>query len=247
MDEKIGALIECHRGLERQGPGDAAFSRQLLSLLPALPPDPCIVDLGCGTGAGALLLAEHYRAPVTAVALCRAFLDELDERASARGLRELVRTVEADIGSLGWPRGRVHLLWSEGSAYNLTFAGALAAWRPLLAPGGVAVISELSWFSDRAPAEALAYWRDAYPAIAGEAENAARAKAAGFELLGLRRLPSQAWWDHYYGPLQARINGLKPEAGEVMRTVIKEVEAEMALFRAHSDYYGYSFYLLRAV
>jgi len=55
--EYITALINLHRGLDRQGPGDADFSRHILSLLSALPPKPRIADLGCGSGAGALLLA----------------------------------------------------------------------------------------------------------------------------------------------------------------------------------------------
>ena len=135
----IQALIELHRGLERQGPGDPAFSEHILSLLPELPPKPRIVDLGCGAGAGALILAKWFKTQVTAVDFSRPFLDELKNRARAQGLDHLIETVEADMGNLDWPTACVDLLWSEGAAYNLTFEGALNSWRPLMAPAGLAV------------------------------------------------------------------------------------------------------------
>jgi SAM-dependent methyltransferase len=246
QDAQIAALIELHRGLERLGPGDAAFSRRILAGLPRLPAEPGIADLGCGAGSGALLLAEWFGMPVRAVDLSREFLDELEARAQQLGLAHLVEPIEADIGRLDWPAGAIDLLWSEGAAYNLGFATALRQWRPLLAPGGVAVISELSWFNDNIPAPARTYWEHAYPEIGSEADNAAHARAEGFEVLGVRRLPAAAWWNNYYGPLQARIDALHGQAGVVMQAVIRETEAEMALFRSYSDVYGYAFYLLRA-
>jgi serine/threonine-protein kinase HipA len=245
------ALIVLHRGLERQGPGDAAFARAILAGLPSLPNAPAaprIADLGCGSGAGALLLAEHFGVPVTAVDLSRDFLGDLERCAAERGLSHLVRTVEADIGALGWPDGSLDLLWSEGAAYNLTFAGALRAWRPLLAPGGVAVISELTWFTDDAPEDAHRFWQKAYLALAGEAQNAAHAARAGFDVLSIRRLPAEAWWRGYYGPLERRIESLRASAAgdATLAAVLHDTEREIALFRAHGDAYGYAFYVLRA-
>lgn len=246
QDAQIAALIELHRGLERQGPGDAAFSRRILAELPCLPANPVLADLGCGAGAGVLLLAEWSGVPVRAVDLSREFLDELAARAQRRGVAHLVEPIEADIGRLDWSPGTIDLLWSEGAAYNLGFATALRRWRPLLAPKGVAVISVLSWFGDDLPAPARTCWEQAYPDIGSEADNIAHARAQGFEVLGVRRLPAAAWWDNYYGPLQARIDAVRGQADAVMQAVIRETEAEMVLFRDYSDVYGYAFYLLRA-
>lgn len=246
MDPATAALIELHRGLDRQGPGDPAFSRAILSRLPAPPERPRIADLGCGAGAGALLLAEWYAAPVTGVDLARVFLDQLVARSRTLGLDHLIRAVEADMGRLDWPPASVDLLWSEGAAYNLTFAGALRTWRPLLPPGGVAVISELSWFTDAPPRPARDYWASAYPAIGTEPENAARATRAGFEVMGVHRLPAAAWWTHYYDPLARRIAEIRPAADSLLREAIRETETEMALFRDHDASYGYTFYVLKA-
>ncbi|PCC66391.1 Methyltransferase domain-containing protein [Nannocystis exedens] len=245
-DEMLAALIELHRGLERMGPGDPQFSREILASLPALPERPRIADLGCGAGAGALLLAETFGVPVVAVDASRAFLDQLEARARERGLASLVRAVEGDFGALDWPAESLDLLWSEGAAYHLTFAGALQRWRPLLARGGIAVISEAGWWTETPAAAAREFWAAAYPAMGTEAANAERAREAGFEVLAVRRLPARAWWDNYYGPRLGRVEEVRGTASAAMQAIIDAMEAEVAMFRAHGDDYGYSFYVLRA-
>jgi serine/threonine-protein kinase HipA len=211
-----------------------------------LPPIPRIVDLGCGAGAGALILAEWFDTTITAVDFARPFLDDLESRASAQGLNHLIKTVEADMGNLNWPPDSIDLLWSEGAAYILTFEGALKTWRPLMAPDGIAVISEITWFTSDIPVPVLEFWQEAYPQIASESENTALAKASGFDVLGIHRLPTQAWWTYYYDPLKERLDALRPSADPVMQTVIKETDAEIAFFKKYGDCYGYAFYLLKA-
>ncbi|NBC10301.1 MAG: methyltransferase domain-containing protein [Planctomycetes bacterium] len=245
MDDYIKALIDLHQGVGREGPGDLAFSRQVLAELPPLPAKPRIVDLGCGSGAAALLLAEHFGVPVTAVDLARPFLDAMMEQAEARGLADRIRPLAGDFADLPMEPGSVDLLWSEGAAYNLTFAGALEKWRPLLAPNGVAVISELTFFTDALPEPPRRYWEEAYPAIGDEAENTARAQAAGFDVVSTRRLPAQAWWDNYYHPMLERIATMS-EPDATMKSVIDETQTEIELFRQYSQHYGYTFYVLTA-
>jgi serine/threonine-protein kinase HipA len=118
QEKYIKALIELHRGLERQGPGDTDYSNYIISQLPDLPSNLSIADIGCGAGAGALILADKFRARVRAVDFSREFLDELEDRAKQRGLERLVEIIECDMGDLDWEPGSLDLLWSEGAAYN---------------------------------------------------------------------------------------------------------------------------------
>jgi SAM-dependent methyltransferase len=242
--DTTAVLVELHRGLERQGPGDAAFTRNLLRDLPALPPAPRIADLGCGSGAAALALARHFGTTVLAVDTAPEFLGELAERAQRAGLADLIQPIHADMAALDWPAGSLDLLWSEGAAYNLGFECALRVWRPLLTVGGLAVISEMSWFTTARPQPAVEFWADAYPAMGGEAENVERAVRNGFEVLRTQRLPTEFWWRNYYEPLRTRMRQV--DATPAMAGVLEETETEITLFERFSDAYGYTFYLMQA-
>ena len=246
-EKYVKALIELHLDLERQGPGDTNYSDHILSLIKELPVNPHIADIGCGTGVGTLFLADRFKSKVRAVDFSREFLNELIKRAKLRGLDHLVEAIECDMGRLDWKPGTIDLLWSEGAAYNLTFEGALNAWRPLMADNGIAVISELSYFTSEVPESVRVYWQNAYPDIGTESENSNRAKSSGFEILGIHRLPSRAWWDNYYGPLRENMNFFKSSEDSIMQSVIKEIEEEMKLFEEHEKHYGYSFYIMKAV
>ena len=247
QEKYIRALIELHRGLERLGPGDADYSNYILSQLPELPKNPRIVDIGCGTGAGTLILADKFKTKVRAVDFSQEVLDELEDRAKQQGLEHLVEPIECDMGNLDWEPGNIDLLWSEGAAYNITFEGALKAWRPLMASNGIAVISEMNYFTSEVPEPVRVYWQNAYPTIGTESENSNHANSSGFEILGIHRLPSKTWWDNYYGPLRENMNSFKDSEDRIMQSVIKETEEEMKLFEKYEKYYGYSFYIMKAV
>ena len=247
QEKYIKALIKLHSDLERLGPGDSSFSDYIIKQLPELPPNPRIADIGCGAGAGALILAKKYRSKVKAVDFSKEFLDQMMHQASQEGLENLIEPIECDMGNLGWEPESIDLLWSEGSAYNITFEGALKAWRPLMAANGIAVISELSYFTSKVPESVRVYWQKAYPNIGAESENSNHANSSGFEILKIKRLPSKAWWDNYYDPLCENIKALKDTNDEVMQAVIHEVEEEMKLFEEHEKHYGYSFYIMKAV
>ncbi len=241
------ALTLLHQGTSRQGPGDDHFSHEILQRLPKLPADCVIADLGCGTGTASLLLAKHFQRPILCVDTSETFLRALSQNAEDAGLGHLVQPLCADMGALDPKQHQFDLLWSEGAAYILTFAGALQKWRPLMAEGGVAVISEMSWFGPERPREAFEFWNMAYPEMADEQANVASAERHGFKLLFSERLPAQAWWSNYYDPLSARLEAHAGSSSPTLQEAIAETRQEMDLFRAYSAFYGYTFYALQAV
>ncbi|MBT8439362.1 MAG: class I SAM-dependent methyltransferase [Gammaproteobacteria bacterium] len=247
QEKYIEALITLHSGLQRQGPGDPDFSDFIIEQLPELPPHPRIADIGCGAGAGALILAGRYQSKVKAVDLSKVFLNQMMQRARLEGLEDLIEPIECDMGKLDWEPGTIDLLWSEGAAYNISFEGALKAWRPLMAANGIAVISEMNYFSKDAPEIVAQYMKHAYPGIKTESENIELINSSGFKFLALHRLPSKAWWGNYYDPLREKIMALKDTGDHVMRAVINEMGEEMKFFKAHQEDYGYTYYIMRAV
>ena len=239
------ALFRLFEGLPRQGPGSDDCTREALRRLPELPASPRVLDLGCGSGRSALVLADALRAKVIAVDNHQPFLDQLRTAARERGLEELIEARCADMAAPGVPAGSVDLLWSEGAIYFLGFEAGLRLWRPLLTPRGCLAASECSWLRADPPAEAAAFFREGYPGMAGIQENIERTRAAGFDVIDHFTLPPEAWWDEYYTPLEQRMARLSPAADPELAAVIDETRREIELYRRYGDSYGYVFYLLR--
>lgn len=242
------AFLTLHGGLPRQAPGSDASTRHLLSLCGPLPERPRVLDLGCGPGRSALLLAAEaggHGAEVTAVDLHEGFLDELRTAAAARGLADRVRTVRADIGALPFEDGSFDLVWAEGSAYVIGFDAALARWKRLLAPGGTLVLTECEWTVAEPSAGARAFW-DPQCALRTTARDLAAAQAAGYRVLGVHRLPDSDW-DEYYGPLAERIRTRPGGGSPAGEAALAATRAKLDARARHGHEYGYTGYVLRPV
>ncbi|MFM9371249.1 GNAT family N-acetyltransferase [Streptomyces sp. Da 82-17] len=236
------AFFALHHGLTRQGPGSDATTRRLLSLTGPLPERPRVLDLGCGPGRAALLLAAEAGAEVTAVDLHQPFLDELDAAAAERGLADRITTVRADMGELPFPDGAFDLVWAESSAYSIGFDTALRSWRRLLAPGGALVLTECEWTTPEPSREARAFWDRHYALRAGPANRWAAA-AAGYDLLGTYEQPESDWAE-YYGPLAERADAADPQAPG-MPEALAATREELRMRAEHGAEYGYTGYVLR--
>ncbi|MFJ8172156.1 GNAT family N-acetyltransferase [Streptomyces sp. NPDC094473] len=244
-DHTYNAFFALHHRLPRQNPGSDATTRRLLALAGPLPDRPRVLDLGCGPGRAALLLAAEAGAEVTAVDLHQPFLDELTEAAGARGLGDRIRTVRANMADLdgpGFADGSYDLVWAEGSAYIVGFDTALRDWRRLLAPGGTMVITECVWTTGSPSAGARAFW-DRHASLRPVAGNTAAAVEAGFHVLGVLVQPDSDW-DEYYVPLAARTVTADPSAPG-MPEALAATREELDVRHRYGAEYGYAGYVLR--
>ena len=105
----------------------------------------------------------------------------------------------------------------------------------------------MNYFTSEVPESVKIFMQNAYPAIKTEPENADIINSSGFDVLGIHRLPSRAWWDNYYEPLRKNMKSFKNSNDSIMQSVISETEEEMKFFKEHEKIYGYSFYIMRAV
>jgi len=107
-----------------------------------------ILDLGTGTGSGAIALARRFPgAEVMAVDQSADFLDHLRAKAKDLGLEGRVRTVEANLDD-DWPALEpADLAWSSMAMHHLADPPqGLARIYGLLRPGGLIAVAEItSW------------------------------------------------------------------------------------------------------
>lgn len=249
MDD-LALLVDLHRDAARQGPGGPEQTRLALGLAGLEPaPDLAIADIGCGTGASALILAQELGARVTAVDLMPEFLAALRARASAAGLADRIETVEASMDALPFGDQRFDALWSEGAVYNMGFAAGVSAWRRHLKPGGVLAVSELTWLTATRPEPLERHWTEAYPEVAAASAKLATLEAAGYAPIGYFTLPPTCWMDGYYTPMRERFEAFLDRHGrsEAARALIAAEEAEIALYERYCDYVSYGVYIARRV
>jgi len=207
-----------------------------------------VADIGCGTGASSLVLARRLpTARITAVGRAPAFLDVLGERARAAGCSEQIEPLEASMEALPFAAVSLDLIWSEGAIYNMGFSTGIEAWRPLLRPGGVMAVSEITWLRPDPPEGIRRHWNAEYPEIATASEKIAILERAGYDLLGYFVLPPTDWIDNYYEPTAERLPAFLerhaggPEAEEVVAMERQEAD----LYKRYQKWFSYGFYVVR--
>ncbi|UNS95188.1 class I SAM-dependent methyltransferase [Streptomyces tubbatahanensis] len=135
----------------------AEHTASITAWLPLKTSPSRIVDLGCGTGAGTFALLDRFpEAHVTAVDTSAAHLEQLRDKACARGVEERVRTVQADLDDSDWPDlGSPDLVWASASMHHMAHPDrALSNVHGMLTPGGLFAVVELAGFPRFLPEDA---------------------------------------------------------------------------------------------
>lgn len=209
-----------------------------------LPPRPKVADLGCGSGASALLLARSLQVPILALDADGSALDALWAAAEAQGLLPLVVPRCGDLAAPGLAPGSLDLLWSEGAISHVGWGPGLRIWRELMRPGGVLAITEATWFDPDPPERAKRLWAQWYPGMGSEADNLAVARDLGLEVLDHFRLPREDWWE-YFNAVERQCRDHAQTPG--LEKMIDAQRSEIETYRQTGHSYGYTFYILRKV
>jgi SAM-dependent methyltransferase len=233
--------------LPRQGPGCPGATRKAFSLLPPLPADAAVLDIGCGSGTQTRDLAALTSGTITAVDNHQPFLDTLDAWAEESGQKERITTVCASMDELPFDLGTFDLIWSEGSIFIVGFEAGLRAWKPLLKKGGYMVVSDADWFEPNPPSELMQFWKSAGYIPASEDEMKERVKRVGLRLVATYRLPEAGWWEHYHVPQLVLIAELRKSHGSdpVAAGIMDALEHEAEMYQKYKRYYGYTFFVMQ--
>lgn len=249
-DLQMQLLIDLHKSNFRQGPGGQAETKQALRLAgPGQSRHLKIADIGCGTGASALLLAKELDAKIIAVDFRPEFLDKLQTRANHYGVAEKITTLNCSMDGLPFSDEQFDIIWSEGAIYNMGFENGVSDWYRFLKPGGKLVVSEITWLSTTRPPELQSYWDREYPDV-----DVASAKIRILEQYGYCPeayfyLPTHCWTENYYQPIQNGFDAFLERNGQSAQAkeVVEYEKAEIALYEKYRDYYSYGVYVAKKV
>jgi SAM-dependent methyltransferase len=180
-----------------------------------LGPDTRVLDLACGKGGPAVLLASTFGCTVLGIERAPEFVEAARERVTAAGVGGLVEIVEADAHAFPLEPEA----WDAALCLGATFvwddlAGTLAALAPTVRPGGHVVVGEPFWRQWPLPRgiddQGFVTLR----------ETVARIESAGLSLHGMIA-SSEDDWDHYeslhWRALENWLaaNPRDPDAGEI--------------------------------
>lgn len=246
MSDPFEPLVDLHIDGERQGPGSDECTRRAIALAGLTGRTNLrVADIGCGTGASTLVLAEDLDATITAVDFLPPFLEVLDREAQERGVSDRITTVAASMDDLAFEPESLDVIWSEGAIYNIGFANGIRMWRPFLEPGGVLAVSEITWLSAQRPAELEEHWAEEYPEIATASAKIAALETAGYAPIGYFPLPASCWLDHYYRPMQARFGAFldRHHDAPAAREIVEAEQHEIDLYERFAAHVSYGFYI----
>jgi SAM-dependent methyltransferase len=205
--------------------------------------------MGCGTGASSLVLASAVSAQITAIDLFPEFLGELEQRAEAAGVADLIQTRAASMNDLLFEDGSLDAVWSEGAIYNMGFEEGIRSWRRYLKPGGVLAVTELTWWTVDRPAALTAYWERLYPGVGVASAKMTLLEASGYSPIGYFPLPMNCWLENYYRPLRSGFDDFiaRHRGSAEARAIIDAENEEFSIYQRYSSFFGYGFYIARRV
>jgi SAM-dependent methyltransferase len=127
-----------------------AYLSDVLDWVGELAGDPPrrILDLGSGTGTGALALAQRFAgADVVALDMSAPMLERIRDKARHLGVADRIHTVRADL-DVAWPVvDPVDLVWASNSLHHMADPDrVLGEVFAAIRPGGLLVAAEMSSF-----------------------------------------------------------------------------------------------------
>jgi cyclopropane fatty-acyl-phospholipid synthase-like methyltransferase len=244
--DRMDYFMELYGNLPRAGPGDNASTRKAYDMIEDMPPEPRILDIGCGPGIQTMEIARLSGGTVLALDLMPQMINRVKETAAEQGMADRIEIIKMDMNKMDFAIESFDLIWSEGSIYLMGFKNGLEKVRNFLKPGGYVAVTEAVWLKPNPPDEVVKFW-EAYPDISIIDKKLKVIADLGYQEIGHFVIPDTSWTEPYYEPLEERSKEFevvwkdKPVAMEV----IQEARIEIEMFRKYHEFYGYCFFVMR--
>lgn len=246
--EELQLLIDLHRGGKRQGPGGDDETEKALDLASIDRGKPLkIADIGCGTGASTRVLARLLNARITAVDFLQEFLDVLESRAEKEEVSGKIVPLCCSMDSLPFENEEFDVIWSEGAIYNIGFKKGVIDWNRYLKPGGLLVVSEMTWTTMTRPSEIQEHWESEYPEIDVASSKMSVLEKNGYSPIGYFVLPEHCWLENYYRPMQESFSNFlgRNNHSDEAQALVEAETREIELYERYKSYYSYGVYIAR--
>ena len=248
MDD-LALLIDLHRHGERQGPGSPSDTRLAVKLSGLVGTNGLsIADLGCGTGASTLVLAQELDTTVVAVDIVEDFLRTLENKADRMGLGDRITTRTASMAALPFDDAAFDAIWSEGAIYNNGFENGIGTLRRFLKPGGILAVSELTWLTRERPAELESYWsktlsRGRYR----RSQDGATGGGRGMRRSDTSHSPSKAGSSTITGRCRSDLTRScrATITAQQRKPTVAAEKTEIDLYERHAAFIGYGYYIAK--
>lgn len=246
--EDYSLLIDLHRRSPRQGPGGKRETSKAIELAGIDLSVPIkLADIGCGTGASTLVLAQSLNSQITAIDSSPDFLEELETKSDSLELSDRINPLVCSMDNLPFKEGELDVIWAEGSIYCMGFEFGINYWKRFLKPGGSLVVSEITWITSSRPSEIQQHWETEYPEIGTASEKFDALERSGYSPMAYFALPESCWLDNYYRPLQKSFTDFlnRHKGSEEAQALLRIEEEEISLYERYKTYYSYGMYIAR--
>ena len=247
---ELELLVDLHKDAERQGPGSSFETMRALNLMNVNKNEKLkIADIGCGSGAQTITLAQNIEGQITAVDLFPEFLDKLNLKSKELGFQGKIKTIENTMESLPFNNEEFDVIWSEGAIYIIGFEAGIKKWKAYLKTGGYLAVSEITWTTNSRPKEIEEHWKNEYPEIDTASNKIRILEENGYLPVGYFILPQNCWINNYYKPMEKRFSTFleKHNNSEMARNMVDLEKEEIRKYKKYKDYYSYGFYIAKKI
>jgi len=247
---EIELLIDFHKDAERQGPGSNEDTLKALGFIDLDDRKRLkVADIGCGSGAQTISLAQNLNADITAVDLFPEFLEKLNINSKKIGLQDKITTLQKSMDDLPFANREFDIIWSEGAIYIIGFEEGIKKWKDYLKIGGYFVLSEITWTTNSRPKEIEEHWNNEYPQIDTASNKIRILEENGFSPIGYFYLPESSWINNYYQPIENRIDRFlkKHNNSDMAKKIVETERNEISKYRTYKDFLSYGFYIAKKV
>ncbi len=247
---EIELLIDFHKNAKRQGPGSSEDTLKALSFISFKTRQPLkVADIGCGSGAQTIALAQNIEGQITAVDLFPEFLDKLNANSKELGLQDKITTLEKSMDDLPFTNEEFDIIWSEGAIYIIGFEEGVKKWKDYLKPGGYIALSEITWTTNSRPNDIEEHWNKEYPQIDSASNKIKIIEENGFSPVGYFYLPVSSWIDNYYQPIEERFDDFlkRHNNSELAKSIVDGEKEEIRKYIKYKDFFSYGFYIAKKI